>query len=52
MTYFLRYRRDTPEGEKFGSIRYPSRRNVTREQAEKMRAAMPRPDVFEIVEEN
>lgn len=52
MSCYLRYRRDTHEGEKFPSIRYPSRHNVTREQAERMRAAMPRPDVFEIVEED
>lgn len=48
--YYLRYKRDIPEGIKFSSIRYPWTRDVTREQAEHMRASMPVPDKFEIVE--
>jgi hypothetical protein len=50
--YYLRYRRDTVWGERFGSIRYPWRRNVTRAEAEHVLAAMPTPENFEIVEEN
>lgn len=46
----LRYVRGTLLAAKFGSIRYPLTREVTREQAELMRLAMPTPDAFEIVE--
>jgi hypothetical protein len=49
---FLRYVRGTPLADRFGTIRYPARHNVTREQAEHMRQAMPDPDAFEIVEED
>jgi hypothetical protein len=49
--YFLRYAADSPYGARWPSIRYPARRNVSREQAEHMRAAMPNPDWFEIAEE-
>lgn len=48
----LRYRPGTPHGDKFPNIRYPARHEVTPEQAEQMRQAMPNPDAFEIVEEN
>lgn len=35
-----------------GLLRYPVRREVTREQAEHMRQAMPDPDAWQIVEED
>lgn len=47
----LRYRRDHKYGVQFSQIRYPPDREVSREQAEQMRQAMPTPDNFEIVEE-
>ena len=48
----LRYRRGTRYGDAYPNVRYPLDREVTVEQAERMRQAMPTPDAFEIVEEN
>lgn len=50
----LRYRRDLPlshYGARFQTLRYPTH-EVDRATAEQMRAAMPDPDAFEIVEED
>lgn len=47
----LRYRRDTDEGVRFSSIRYPWHAEVSAEKAEQMRQALPRPELFEVVEE-
>lgn len=49
-TCYLRYRRDIPEGVKFSTIRYPLRANITMEMAEHMKAAMPDPEKFEIID--
>lgn len=46
----LRYRAGTDEALKFPHIRYPWRTEVSAEQAEQMRQAMPEPDRFEVVE--
>lgn len=46
--HFLRYRRDIDDGVRFARLRYPAHRDVTAEQAEAMRQAMPDPDRFEI----
>ncbi len=32
-----------------GQVRYPAHREVSAEQAEQMRQAMPKPDAFEVV---
>jgi hypothetical protein len=48
--YQLRYIEGAHHG-RFGSIRYPARHGVSREQAELMRQAMPNPELFEIVKE-
>lgn len=50
-TYRLRYSEAAVTVGRPGSIRYPNRRGVDLETAEKMRAAMPDPELFEIVEE-
>jgi hypothetical protein len=49
--YRLRYIPGTPYGDQYPSIRYPARRGVNKQTAELMRRAMPRPELFEIVEE-
>lgn len=49
--FYLRYRRDIPDGTKFSTIRYPAHHAVALERAEQMRDAMPDPSRFEIVEE-
>ena len=51
----LRYIPNTPDGRRFGSIRYPTAWHPpypTRERAETVRQAMPDPSKFEIVEED
>lgn len=47
----LRYVPGTRYGDNFPNVRYPLDHEVSREQAERMRQAMPTPDAFEIVEE-
>lgn len=47
----LRYKPGTDQAARWPSIRYPWHAEVTREQAERMRAAMPDPEAFEIVAE-
>ena len=49
--YRLRYSEAAVTVGRPKSIRYPNRRGVDLETAEKMRAAMPDPELFEIVEE-
>lgn len=53
MTYAIRYRHGTDLARRFSTIRYPWRGPgfPTREAAEEMRAAMPEPDDFEVVED-
>lgn len=46
----LIYTRGTDNARRFSTIRYPAHSEVSREQAEQMRAAMPDPEAFEIVE--
>ena len=46
----LRYKPDAHHG-RYAHIRYPLRREVSREQAEQMLAAMPDPDLFVIEED-
>jgi hypothetical protein len=48
--YRLRYTADAYDG-RFAGIRYPARYGVDHATAEHMRAAMPKPELFEIVEE-
>lgn len=48
----LVYRRGTRYGDSYPNVRYPLTREVSVEQAELMRQAMPDPDAFEIVDEN
>lgn len=48
----LVYKRGTRYGDAYPNVRYPLDREVSREQAELMRQAMPTPDNFEIVEED
>jgi hypothetical protein len=48
--FYLRYAAGTAEADRFPRIRYPWHENTTRERVEQMRAAMPDPDRFEIVE--
>jgi hypothetical protein len=50
--FFLRYLHDTDNARRFGSIRYPRTGCPTRERAEVVRQAMPRPDDFEVCEES
>lgn len=53
MSFRLRYKRGTRDGDKFPSITYPTRWNAaipTRERAEVLRDAMPDPDKFEVYE--
>lgn len=52
--YRLRYKPDTNDGKRFKTIRYPTLWNppyATRERAELVRAAMPDPSKFEVVED-
>lgn len=44
----LRYRPGAHD-DRFARIRYPARKGVNQHTAELMRAAMPRPDDFELV---
>ena len=49
--YALRYKPSTHDGDRFSKIRYPAHGGYpTRERAEVVLAAMPRPEVMEIVE--
>jgi hypothetical protein len=48
--YHLRYTAEAYDG-RFAGIRYPARYGVDHATAENMRAAMPKPELFEIVEE-
>jgi hypothetical protein len=50
--YRLRYSEAAVTVGRPRSIRYPNRRGVDLETAEKMRAAMPDPELFEIVSED
>lgn len=47
----LVYARGTDNARRFPTIRYPWHAEVSREKAEQMRAAMPDPEAFEIVED-
>lgn len=47
----LRYRRAHRYGQQYPHVRYPAHAEVSAEQAEQMRQAMPEPDAFEVVEE-